>query len=102
MAQIAPFRNSQILAKQKSVLLSLVNLVIHDRNGRLPEWWFIRIQYLIFYENLIAVPPAQYHDKELAQVIAVFDQNKSHMSLPHVRRDRQKGRLLARVCSLKF
>ncbi len=36
---------------------------------------------------LIAVPPAQYHDKELAQVIAVFDQNK----IPYEFASREKG-----------
>jgi protease I len=36
---------------------------------------------------LIAVPPAQYHDKELAQVMAVFDQNK----IPYEFASREKG-----------
>ena len=46
---------------------------------------------------LIAVPPAQYHDKELAQVMAVFDQNKIPYEFAYRERGKAKGTFGGRV-----
>ncbi|PWR73426.1 DJ-1/PfpI family protein [Methanospirillum stamsii] len=46
---------------------------------------------------LIAVPPAQYHDKELAQVMAVFDQNKMPYEFASREAGQAKGTFGGRV-----
>ncbi len=43
---------------------------------------------------LIAVPPAQYHDKELAQVTAVVDHNKIPYEFASRKQARQKELLV--------